>query len=208
MVHLLQILTREMLEDATSERQVIPRKLQGPLWSGWPPWWDSAALLSFMVFPNWGHSCCFHLITFDWCFPVSAVLPPDKPVGHSTHTLEANTQVRLSQHRTWAPQGQATLSVWLIDVFQVPRRVLGTDQVLNVLPRWLSGKESACQCRRHRRHGFDPWVGKIPWSRKWNPLWYSCLGISMNRGAWRAAAHRVAEQLEMTSWLNSSNRGA
>ena len=31
MVHLLQILTREMLEDATSERQVIPRKLQGPL---------------------------------------------------------------------------------------------------------------------------------------------------------------------------------
>ena len=30
------------------------------------------------------------------------------------------------------------------------------------LPRWLSGKESTCQCRRHRRQGFDPWVGKIP----------------------------------------------
>ena len=29
------------------------------------------------------------------------------------------------------------------------------------LPRWLSGKESTCQCRRHRWHGFDPWVGKI-----------------------------------------------
>ena len=27
------------------------------------------------------------------------------------------------------------------------------------LPRWLSGKNSTCQCRRHR---FDPWVGKIP----------------------------------------------
>ena len=27
------------------------------------------------------------------------------------------------------------------------------------LPWWLSGKESACQCRRHR---FDPWSGKIP----------------------------------------------
>ena len=35
------------------------------------------------------------------------------------------------------------------------------------LPRWLSGKESACQCRRCRRHGFDPWVGKIPWRRAW-----------------------------------------
>ena len=31
------------------------------------------------------------------------------------------------------------------------------------LPRWLSGKESACQCRRR---GFDPWVGKIPWRRE------------------------------------------
>ena len=36
-----------------------------------------------------------------------------------------------------------------------------------VLCRCLSDKESACQCRRHRRHRFDPWVGKIPWSRKW-----------------------------------------
>ena len=33
-------------------------------------------------------------------------------------------------------------------------------------PWWLSGKESTCQCRRHR---FDPWVGKIPWRRKWQP---------------------------------------
>ena len=22
------------------------------------------------------------------------------------------------------------------------------------------------------RDGFDPWVGKIPWRRKWHPLWY------------------------------------
>ena len=28
-------------------------------------------------------------------------------------------------------------------------------------------KEYTCQCRRCRRHGFYPWVGKIPWSRKW-----------------------------------------
>ena len=34
------------------------------------------------------------------------------------------------------------------------------------LPWWLSGKESACQCRRC---GFNPWVGKMPWRRKWLP---------------------------------------
>ena len=34
------------------------------------------------------------------------------------------------------------------------------------LPRWHSDKESACQCRRHRR---SPWVGNIPWNRKSQP---------------------------------------
>ena len=28
---------------------------------------------------------------------------------------------------------------------------------------------TACQCRRHKRHGFYPWVGKIPWRREWQP---------------------------------------
>ena len=37
------------------------------------------------------------------------------------------------------------------------------------LPRWLSGKESACQCKSPRRRRFDPWVRKSPWRRKWQP---------------------------------------
>ena len=38
-----------------------------------------------------------------------------------------------------------------------------------MLPRWCNGKESACQCRRHKRHRFDFWVGKISWRKKWQP---------------------------------------
>ena len=34
---------------------------------------------------------------------------------------------------------------------------------------WCSSKESTCQCMRHKRLRFDPWVGNIPWSRKWQP---------------------------------------
>ena len=34
---------------------------------------------------------------------------------------------------------------------------------------YASGKESACQCKRHKRHGFDTWVGKIPWNKAWPP---------------------------------------
>ena len=37
------------------------------------------------------------------------------------------------------------------------------------LPRWLSGKKSTSQCQRLRRHGFIPWVERIPWRRKWQP---------------------------------------
>ena len=44
-----------------------------------------------------------------------------------------------------------------------------TDLILNGLPRWHSDKESACQCRRCRRPRFNPWIGKIPCSRKWQP---------------------------------------
>ena len=35
------------------------------------------------------------------------------------------------------------------------------------LPGGSSSKEPACQCRRHKSRGFDPWVGKIPWRRGW-----------------------------------------
>ena len=40
------------------------------------------------------------------------------------------------------------------------------SSLIGGLPRWLNGKESTCQCRRCRC-GFDPWIGKIPWNRKW-----------------------------------------
>ena len=32
-----------------------------------------------------------------------------------------------------------------------------------------SGKDPACQCRRQKRRGFNPEVGKIPWRRTWQP---------------------------------------
>ena len=37
------------------------------------------------------------------------------------------------------------------------------------LPGWHIGKESVCQCKRYWRHGFDCWIGKFPWRRKWQP---------------------------------------
>ena len=58
------------------------------------------------------------------------------------------------------------------------------------LPRWLSGKESACQ---HRRCRFDPWVGNIPWRRKWQPTQCFYLENPRDGGAWWAAVYGVAQ---------------
>ena len=43
----------------------------------------------------------------------------------------------------------------------------------------------ACQCRRCKRCGFDPWVRKIPWSRKWQSTQYYYLENSIDKGAWQ-----------------------
>ena len=48
---------------------------------------------------------------------------------------------------------------------------LFTEKFVNLsfvqgLLRWLSGKKPACQ---HSKCGFDPWVRKISWRRKWQP---------------------------------------
>ena len=48
----------------------------------------------------------------------------------------------------------------------------------------------------HKRCRFDPWVGKMPWSRKWQPT-PVCLLEIMDKGAWQATVHGVAE-LNMT----------
>ena len=37
------------------------------------------------------------------------------------------------------------------------------------------GQESVWQCRRYKRHGFNPWVEKIPGEGHGNQLQYSCL---------------------------------
>ena len=63
------------------------------------------------------------------------------------------------------------------------------------LPRWYSGKESACQYRRCKRHGFDFQVRKLPWRRKWQPTPVFLPGelSSMDRGAWWATVYGVTK---------------
>ena len=60
------------------------------------------------------------------------------------------------------------------------------------LPRWHSGKESSCQCKRCRDTGSIPGVRNIPEEGNGN-LCYSCLGNPMDRRAWQATVYGVAK---------------
>ena len=57
----------------------------------------------------------------------------------------------------------------------------------------LSGKKPACQYRRQKRRGFNPWAGRSPGGGHGHPLKYSCLENPMDRGAWWATVHRVTK---------------
>ena len=96
--------------------------------------------------------------------------------------------LRLSEFLNWSLRN--------VMLFLAPLLLRGKLAFLG-LPRWLSGKESACWCWRHR---FDPWVGKIPWRRKWQPTPVFLLGkFHGQRGAWWAIVHGVAKSW---TWLS------
>ena len=73
-------------------------------------------------------------------------------------------------------------------------------------PGPLVVKEPTCQCRRPERHKFSPWVGKIPWRRKWQPTPVFLPGKS-HRGAQWGIVHSVTES-DMTeaTWHISQYR--
>ena len=70
------------------------------------------------------------------------------------------------------------------------------------LPRWLSGKESACQAGDS---DLAPGSGRSPGEGNDKPLQYSCLGKSMDRGAWWATVPGVTKSL---TWLSDSTATA
>ena len=69
-----------------------------------------------------------------------------------------------------------------------------------------SGKEPDCQCRRHKRCGFNPWVGKIPWRRAWQLTPVFLPGKLHGQRTWWAIVHRVTNSLTQPKWFDMHAR--
>ena len=74
-----------------------------------------------------------------------------------------------------------------------------------VTGNWLLGLLlSACQCRGRRRPKFDPWVGKIPWWRKWQPPPVFSPGESHGQRSLAGHSPRGRTESDTSQQLNSS----
>ena len=69
-------------------------------------------------------------------------------------------------------------------------------------PGGVSGKKPACQCRRHKRHGFDAWVEKICWRRALQPTPVFLPGESHGQRSLAGYRHGVPKSPTWLKWLN------
>ena len=124
---------------------------------------------------------------------VSQFNPPNNPMSSVVAgplSMETNSEkfYDLSQVTQLGIQLCSLTSVPLLSsigfhAFIVKNEQNGASQVMLV-------KEPTCQCRKHKRHGVDPWVGKIPWRRATHSnilAWR----IPKDRGAWQITVHGV-----------------
>ena len=98
-------------------------------------------------------------------------------------------QSLISQLWPRAPNLPSSAAIMEIQVCTVKQR----------LPRWYSDKEFACQCRRCI---FDPWVGKIPWRRAWQPTPVLLPGESHRQRSLAGYSPWGRKELDMTERLS------
>ena len=65
-------------------------------------------------------------------------------------------------------------------------------------PGGASGKGLACQCRRHKRCGFNPWLRKIPWRRARQPTPVFLPGESCAQRSLAGYSPQVHKELDTT----------
>ena len=100
-----------------------------------------------------------------------------------------------------------------LQVHQMPKGSAEQKRYLrtNVFAPWgfpggASGKEPTCQRWRTKRYRLDPWVGKIPWRRAWQPAPTFLPGESHGQRSLASYIHRVAKSWARLKRLSGRTR--
>ena len=151
---------------------------------------------------GWLWLCCYHNST---CEPlIWKVLPTECPGGMGCGQGPRLLSTKSHSHKSLL---RVVSRSWNVSALTIPT-VLTPNIWAGGFPRWLSSKEYACQCRRHRRYEFVSWVGKSPWRREWQPTPVFLPGNTMDRGAWWATVHRVARsRTRLSNWARMPTSG-
>ena len=141
-------------------------------WAGSiPDWW-----MGMVVAPRrWGRSCCQETCFFFLVSGCSEATPCRAGIVHlkeeCTEIGQWRERVCVSvcvcvcvwmQHKRFLPMKPKTECRFFLSCFIE----VSIYRKLHISRASQIG-QLACQCRRHGRHEFDPWTGKIPWKRAW-----------------------------------------
>ena len=155
--------------------------------------------------------------------PHCAQTPPPRCPGHAFCRLQFSVSLWQAQQVTcflcssvtaslggWSQAWGSVLSLPPrmgpeLHGIQVPRA--GSPGIC-VIPGGARGEEPACQCRRCKGLRFDPWVGKFPWRRKWQPTPVSLPGESHGqRRSLTGYSPWGCRELDMTEQLSTQAHG-
>ena len=157
--------------------------------------------LSQVCYPTLRDGC------FLSCWPQSFKRPNPQP---PTLLLYSNTHmhIQLQSHPKGNPE-QLPKNCFLSHILCSENNVTQPPQKsvyinMHGFPGGASGKEPTCQVRRHKRCGFDPWVGKIPWKRKWQPTPVFLPGITWTEEP--GELQSIGSQRVRHDWNNLTNR--
>ena len=111
----------------------------------------------------------------------------------------ANLLTRVPRQFNWQKNSLFNKCEWfnqiVMDKIMQLDHYLITNKLRCIRNVTIREKEPTCQCRRHKRHGLNPWFRKIPWRMAWQSTsvflpekipW-------TERGAWQATVHGVAK---------------
>ena len=117
-------------------------------------------------------------------------------------TLSQLCVCRLWQRKLTAPLGQEVLSDCEHTIMWERMEEAGLcfccPLQFRDFPGGTSGKESTCQCRRCKRHSFDPLVEKIPWRRVMQSTPVSLLGEPYGQRSLAWSGPKESETTEAT----------